>query len=59
MLEGHTYNSLTTLLAPDEPPPFIILNPNNVKPILLVCDHASCRIPSALGDILDHQSVGI
>lgn len=39
-----------TLLAPHEPPPFKVLNPAADAPILLVCDHASRRIPEALGD---------
>ena len=51
MLEGHSHNSLTSLIAPDEPPPFVVMNPITEKPILLVCDHASCRFPSALGDM--------
>ncbi len=40
-----------SLLAPDEPGPYRVLNPLSEKPILLVCDHASCRIPRALGDM--------
>jgi predicted N-formylglutamate amidohydrolase len=51
MLQGNPHNSLTTLLAPNEPPPFVILNPLNETPILLVCDHASCRFPASLGDM--------
>lgn len=38
------------LLGPHDPPPFETLNPESVSRILLVCDHASCRIPFALGD---------
>lgn len=37
------------LLAPDEPAPFEILNPDATRPLLLVCDHASRFIPRALG----------
>jgi predicted N-formylglutamate amidohydrolase len=33
----------------DEPAPFDIVNPDGRAPLLLVCDHASARIPSALG----------
>ena len=51
MLESHSHNSLTTLLAPDEPPPFVIMNPITETPLLLVCDHASCRFPKSLGDM--------
>lgn len=39
------------LLAADEPGPFQILNPLSEAPILLVCDHASCRFPKSLGDM--------
>ena len=40
-----------TLLSPDEPGPFQVLNPLSELPVLLVCDHASCRIPKSLGDM--------
>ncbi len=39
------------LLAADEPPPFEIVNAAAAAPILLVCDHASRRIPRALADL--------
>jgi len=42
---------LTALLAHDEPGPFRVINPLAAHPILLVCDHASCRFPKALGDM--------
>lgn len=49
-----------TLLAPDEPAPFVILNTDAIVPILLVCDHASNRFPRSLGtmglDYLDRVS---
>jgi len=38
-----------TLLAPDEPAPFEILNEDGILPVLLVCDHASNRFPRSLG----------
>jgi predicted N-formylglutamate amidohydrolase len=40
-----------SLLSPDEPGPFRVLNPLSRKPVLLVCDHASCRFPRSLGDM--------
>ena len=40
-----------SLLAPDEPGPYRVLNPLADKPILLVCDHASSRFPQSLGDL--------
>ena len=49
-----------TLLAPDEPAPFVILNADAILPVLLVCDHASNRFPRSLGtmglDYLDRVS---
>ena len=39
------------LLATDEPAPFEVLNPRSEKPLILVCDHASRRIPVSLGDL--------
>lgn len=39
------------LLTADEPAPFQVLNPASIKPLLLVCDHASQRFPAALGDL--------
>ena len=49
-----------TLLTPDEPAPFEILNADALLPVLLVCDHASNRFPSSLGtmglDYLDRVS---
>ena len=39
------------LLAPHEPAPFRLLNPDAARPILLVCDHASSRFPESLGDM--------
>lgn len=39
------------LLAPHEPGPFHVINPLAERPILLVCDHASCRFPDSLGDL--------
>ena len=48
------------LLSPNEPSPFVILNPDSVVPLLLVCDHASNRFPQSLGsmglDYLDRMS---
>ena len=39
------------LLSPNEPSPFVILNPDSVVPLLLVCDHASNRFPQSLGSM--------
>jgi predicted N-formylglutamate amidohydrolase len=37
------------LIGAGEPPPFEIVNAEGRAPLLLVCDHASNRIPAALG----------
>ncbi len=38
-------------IAPDEPPPFELVNPGGQGRAILVCDHASKRIPRRLGDL--------
>ncbi len=40
-----------SLLADDEPAPFQVLNGDSRLPLLLLCDHASRRVPAALGDL--------
>ena len=37
-----------SLLGPHDPPPFETLNERGTSRALVVCDHASCRIPAAL-----------
>ena len=39
------------LLGPGDPPPFESLNEEGTSRALVVCDHASCRIPAALGTL--------
>lgn len=51
MTEGFDKTRVTTLLAPGEPGPFRVLSPLSDAPIMLVCDHASCRFPELLGDM--------
>jgi len=48
---GKRSDASAALLSADEPGPFQVLNPLAALPILLVCDHASCRIPKSLGDM--------
>lgn len=43
--------SALPLLAIDEPAPYAVINPDGDAPILLLCEHASNRIPRALGDL--------
>jgi predicted N-formylglutamate amidohydrolase len=39
------------LLAHDEPPAFSTIGEPNASPFLIVCDHASNRLPRSLGDL--------
>lgn len=41
-------HALSPLLAGDEPPPFEIVNAGGAAPLVLVCDHASNRVPRVL-----------
>lgn len=47
------------MIAAGEPAPFRVINPQGRAPVLLVCDHASRRIPAALADLgLDPLALG-
>ena len=49
----------TALIGPGEPAPFRVLNPHGRARLLVVCDHASRRIPAALEDLgLDELALG-
>ena len=49
----------TSLIGPGEPPPFRVLNPKGRARLLVVCDHASRRIPAALDNLgLDELALG-
>ena len=51
-IEGTPSNIPTpALLADDEPTAYRVINPQSVAPVLLLCDHASRRMPRALGDM--------
>lgn len=39
------------LLGPDDPPAVTILNPEGRAPAVLLCDHASNRVPESLGQL--------
>jgi len=43
--------SLNKLLSPAEPPAFELINANGRNSVLLVCDHASNRLPLLLGNL--------
>ncbi len=50
--EGTINNSTAApFLAAHEPPPCTVLNCDAQTPILLLCDHASRRLPASLGDM--------
>lgn len=51
MSSRSTGRPVPPLLAPDEPPPFRIVRAEGRTPLLLVCEHASSRVPWALGDL--------
>lgn len=40
-----------SLLAADEPAPFEVVRAEGASPFFLLCDHASRRVPRALGDL--------
>lgn len=42
---------MASLLGPDDPPPFTILNPDATTPLLLLCDHASRAVPRSLDQL--------
>ncbi len=51
MTNSQAHNPNEPLLSPGEPSPFYVLNPLSEQPVMLVCDHASCRFPASLGDM--------
>ena len=51
MYHGQIEQPDIPLLTAEEPSPYHVVNPLSEVPILLVCDHASCRFPIALGDL--------
>ena len=48
---GARHDPSAPLLAIDELPPYAVFNPDGTSPILLLCEHASNRMPRALGDM--------
>ena len=46
-----TTDSFEPLLAKDEPPPLELVNDAGAAPVLLICDHASRRVPRRLSDL--------
>ena len=59
MIQRSDSQSRPRLLGRDEPPPFEVINRSGRAKLLLVCDHASRRIPADLGDLgLDRLALG-
>ena len=46
-----TSQAAAPLLAPHEPPPYRIENPDGRAPLLFTCDHASWAVPQSLGSL--------
>ncbi len=44
-------SSSASLLGPNDPPPFTVVNPNGQALVVLVCDHASNAIPARLNQL--------
>ena len=44
-------NPVEPLIGPDDPPPYTIVNAEGKSSVLLVCDHASNRIPGSLDNL--------
>ncbi len=51
MMPSDNGQTALPLLAPDEPPPFEIVNPGGGGSAVLVCDHACNRVPRRLGTL--------
>ncbi|MEI9985286.1 MAG: N-formylglutamate amidohydrolase [Aliidongia sp.] len=48
MREGEAGRAESGLLAPEDPAPFIVVDPDGRPDLLLVCDHAGAAVPAAL-----------
>ncbi len=44
-------HTVSSLLAPDEPAPFELIAAAGLRPLVLVCDHASNRVPRSLNGL--------
>lgn len=52
-------NSIASIIGPDDPPPFTIINEQGKASVLLVGDHASNVFPKSLGNLgLDQAALG-
>ena len=58
--ENFSMNTQNTLIGPNDPPPFEVLNPDGAASMLLVCDHASRAIPKSLDTLgLDQKQLDL
>ena len=48
---AEAHDNIESLIGPDDPPPFSIINPEGGSNVLLVCDHASNTIPKCLDSL--------
>ncbi len=56
---GNPAGRAAPLIGPGEPEPFRVLNPQGRARLLVVCDHASRRVPAALDNLgLDELALG-
>ena len=59
-MDKETNTETKALLMPTEPPAFEVVNPEGCSSVVLVCDHASNRVPAKLGSLglESHQLAG-
>ncbi len=51
VLESASNRNAPAAAAPDDPPPYEIVNPDGTAPFVLTCDHASRALPAAYGTL--------
>ena len=51
VMDSETAAKTVTILGPEEPPPVETINTNGISSAVLVCDHASNRVPERLGTL--------
>lgn len=49
--ENRPGGAVDSLIGPDDPPPFAVLDPDGAAPVVLICDHASRAMPAAMGTL--------
>ena len=51
MTQMEPLKQIETLLGPDDPPAFTIVNPDGMAKAVIACDHASNAVPARLADL--------